>query len=112
MPGGGIWAMMRIQIEEGNDEDGYFQSGKVNKHTKRGTRARFDERPFLSWDGEGYNVWEVSPDGTTRFVHKYCLFGTSDGECITGIDLGTQECFALLLRKRQEHPSHIHVAFS
>lgn len=103
---------MRIQIEESSDEDRNFRSGKVNRHTVRGTRARFEERPFLSWDGEGYNVWEVSSTGTARFVHKYCLFGSSDGECITGIDLSTQECFSLLLRKRQEHPSHIHVAFS
>lgn len=103
---------MRIQIDEVTEEDSYFQSGKVNRHTARGKRARFDERPFLSWDGEGYNVWEVSSDGTVRSKHKYCLFGCSDGECVTGIDLGTQECFSLLLRKRQEHPSHIHVAFA
>jgi hypothetical protein len=105
---------MRIQSSEIDEEDRHFKSGKVRKDRAQRDRGRivYEGRPFLSWDGEGYNVWEVSGDGTVRSRHKYCLFGCSDSECITGIDLGTQECFSLLLRKRQEHPSHIHVAFA
>lgn len=110
--GADTWATTRIQTDDTDDADwGSFRSGKVKKNRPHG-RAKFGTRPFMSWDGEGYSVWVVSPSGDTKHVHRYCLFGASNGEYITGIDLGTEECLSLLLRVRQENPDHVHVSFS
>lgn len=61
-------------------------------------------RPFISWDGEGV----TDPNGE----HRYILFGSSEGDKVTGYSLGTVECFTLLLQRERQVPHAIHIFFA
>lgn len=102
---------MKIQIEDATREDLDFKNGKRRKNGNHG-RFKFGTKPFLSWDGEGYSVFVVSPEGCVRREHRYCLFGNSADEYVSGIHLSTEACLSLLLQARERHPNHAHVSFS
>ncbi len=71
-----------------------------------------EEKPFIGWDGEGYNAYRVSSDGTTEIEHRYFLCGASTGHYVSSINLKSQEIFDLMLFVRREHENAIHVAFA
>lgn len=69
-------------------------------------------RKFIGWDGEGYNAYAVSSDGTVTPQHRYMLFGCSERRYVSGIDLGTQQCLDLILYVEKQNPKCYHVGFS
>jgi hypothetical protein len=71
---------------------------------------RFERRPFIMWDGEGWNRFIGSvPTGAE---HCYMLFGCSTGQYITSMSLGTRECLDLMLFVERENPDAFHVGFA
>lgn len=112
MHGADTWGTTRTQIEEATEEDtGYFRNGKRRKNGNHG-RFRFGTKPFIAWDGEGYSVSVVHPNGDIVRKHRYCLFGNSRDDYVTGHDLSTEQCLSLLLQSRQRHPGCANVSFS
>jgi hypothetical protein len=75
-------------------------------------RGHNDYRKFVGWDGEGYNAYRVSADGTTVAEHRYMLFGCSEGYYESGINLGTEQCLDLILYVEEKNPDCFHVGFS
>lgn len=76
-------------------------------------RARvLESRPFIGWDGEGYNAYRVNQWGEIEAQHRYMLFGASTGHYVQSINLSTLECLSLMMHVRQQNPSGIHVGFS
>src|SRR5215469_3651652 len=71
-----------------------------------------ESKPFIGWDGEGYNAYRVGKTGEIEIEHRYMLCGASTGHYVSGISLHSQEIFELMLYVRREHPNAIHVAFS
>lgn len=67
-------------------------------------RRDLSGRPFIAWDGEGYN----DSDG----VHHYMLFGASTGDAIQGASLDTKACLDLLLMVERMNPDVFHVIFA
>jgi hypothetical protein len=57
---------------------------------RRRYSAKNQTKRFIAWDGEGDSV----PNGTPQ---PYILFGNTDGQMITGRQLGTKECLDLIL---------------
>jgi hypothetical protein len=103
---------MRIQIEDSKAEEiRTFKNGKAKRNGDHG-RFKFGHKPFVSWDGEGYSVYVVSPNGDAVRSHRYCLFGNSRDDYVTGTDLSTYECLHLLLESRDKHPGCANVSFS
>lgn len=77
---------------------------KKGKNSVSGRRPTFEDRPFVAWDGEGYN----DADGK----HHYFLFGNSAGYEISGESLSTYECLQLMLRTAFFQRSAIHIGFA
>jgi hypothetical protein len=73
---------------------------------------RFNARRFIGWDGEGYNAYAVGNDGVCDVQHRYMLFGNSDGQRVTGLDLTTAECLDLILESEAENSDAYHVGFA
>lgn len=72
-------------------------------------------RPFVAWDGEGYDTEEVvAYDKTGKPVHRhnYMLFGCSLRHEVSSERLTARECLDLLLDVERENPDAIHVVFS
>jgi hypothetical protein len=83
----------------------YHRNETQNKKTQKAYRDyMFETRPFIGWDGEGYD----DEDGN----HYYMLFGASTGACITGPSLRTTDCLELILSVERESPDVYHVGFS
>lgn len=77
---------------------------KKGKNSKSGRRPTYEERPFVAWDGEGYN------DAEGR--HHYFLFGNSDGLEESAESLGTYACLRLMLKSAYNNKSAIHIGFA
>jgi hypothetical protein len=78
-------------------------------------REEVDEnRPFIGWDGEGYDYFICSADGTVEVgPQRTMLFGCSvPGRYITGIELSTKEQFDLILQVEADFPDAYHVGFA
>jgi hypothetical protein len=76
-------------------------------------RERLMERRFIGWDSEGYDAFAVSPSGVCEVLpQRTMLFGCSDGDYITGVDLGTIEMLELLLTVEAREPDAFHIGFS
>ena len=68
-------------------------------------RDKRDQRPFIAWDGEGYNHGGR---------HVFALWASSTGDRIQTIDprgLSTVRCLDLLLRVHHANPGSIHVIY-
>jgi hypothetical protein len=87
---------------------------KRRESDKKTHRKKINNRPFIGWDGEGYNEWICT--GPTLlggyWKHRYMLFGASTGHCITGKDLGTGECLELILNLEELLPDSYHIGFA
>jgi DNA polymerase type B, organellar and viral len=73
---------------------------------------RMERRPFIGWDGEGYNAYVVDSSGEIDTQHRYMLFGCSIQQYISGIDLGTRECLDTILYVERQFPDAFHVGFA
>ena len=82
------------------------------EHERRA--RRYEERPFIGWDSEGYNVFQVSKKGVAEVMpQRTMLFGCSvPGEYIVGPDLSTRDMLALVMRVESFFPDAFHVIFS
>lgn len=70
------------------------------------------KRPFVAWDGEGYNAYRVGIDHVVHIEHRYMVFGSSSGHRVRGIELSTSACLDTILRAEREAPESIHVGFA
>lgn len=91
---------------------------KVNKdrqleRQKEQRKLRYEERPFIGWDSEGYDYFICGPDGIEKGPQRTMLFGCSvPGEYITGIDLSSKEMLDLIIRVESLFPESFHVGFA
>lgn len=67
---------------------------------RRKKESTYAQHRFIAWDGEG---------GTVDGLHRYQLFGNSDGLRISGQQLGWRDCFAALFAAPKDA---IHVIFA
>ncbi len=113
MSGGPRVSAEAIERDRRSARSRYHRNRGHNQKVQKAYRDRtLEERSFIGWDGEGYDAFVVSSDGTITAQHRYMLFGCSDGDVITGIDLGTQECLDLILQVEARNPDVYHVGFS
>src|SRR6266496_2187394 len=91
----------------------YHKNVPRNKATQAAYRRRTDdEREFVMWDGEGYTAYVVDSSGVATPQHRYMLFGNSNLDYVSGMNLGTAECLDLLLKTEQQNPEAFHVGFA
>jgi hypothetical protein len=97
----------------------YHRNPERNRETQAQYRAEADAaRPFIGWDGEGYDYFICSPDGTVeKGPQRTMLFGCSvPGRYIVPTDatpwLSTREMFDLILQVEAEFPDAFHVGFA
>jgi hypothetical protein len=81
---------------------------------KEQRKLRYEERPFIGWDSEGYDYFICDSNGIIeKGPQRTMLFGCSvPGEYITGMDLSSVEMLSLLLRVESLFPESFHVGFS
>jgi hypothetical protein len=84
----------------------------ARKRAKESRARRFEERPFVSWDGEGYRYFAVDSNGEADVRHAYMLFGSSTGYYVWGRSLSTRECLDSILFVEAQHPDCFHVTFA
>jgi hypothetical protein len=91
-----------------------YQSGgeDARKRKRENAARRFEERPFVSWDGEGYRYFAVDSNGETDVRHAYMLFGSSTGHYVWGRSLSTRECLDSILLVEAQIPDCFHVTFA
>lgn len=91
----------------------YHRNRPQNHKVQKAYRdAMMATRPFVGWDGEGYDAYIASADGEIEIDHRYLLFGASTGAVKTSLNLGTTECLLLILEVEAENPDVYHVGFS
>lgn len=91
----------------------YHAGGDEAKKRAAAHRARkFEEREFVSWDGEGYRYFAVDSKGEIDIRHAYMLFGSSTGYYVTGRSLSTRECLDTILFVEAQKPDVFHVTFA
>lgn len=84
---------------------------KVQKAYKE---ERYENRPFIGWDSEGYDYFICHADGTVeKGPQRTMLFGCSvPGKYVTGIAVSSKEMLDLILQVESEFPESFHVGFS
>lgn len=89
-------------------------SERQKERQKEQRKLRYEERPFIGWDSEGYDYFICDSNGTVeKGPQRTMLFGCSvPGEYITGMDLSTNEMLYLLLRVESLFPESFHVGYS
>src|SRR5690349_4869767 len=113
MPGGPRVSDSAVRHNRQSSAARYHVNRDQNKKVQKAYRElKFDTRPFIAWDGEGYDAYRVNSSGVIEIEHRYMLFGASTGDYITGISLGTAECLDLMLQVERENPNSYHVGFS
>lgn len=86
---------------------------RQKQHQKERRKLRYEERPFIGWDSEGYDFFIAGPDGIEKGPQRTMLFGCSiPGEYIVGMELSTKEMLDLILRVESLYPESFHVGFS
>lgn len=89
----------------------FAERQRDNQKEKR--KLRYEERPFIGWDSEGYDYFIGGPDGIEKGPQRTMLFGCSiPNEYITGLDLSTKEMLDLILRVESLYPESFHVGFA
>lgn len=81
-----------------------FKRRQKRERDRERSREKARNRPFVAWDGEGFDV-----DG----VHKYMLMVNSEYHSLEGDGTGisTDEAFQFLLDGAEEYPDAIHIIF-
>lgn len=72
----------------------------------RSRPPRSDSREFVFWDGEGAR--SESKPGRQNYV----LFGNSNGDYITDVELHTKQMLAFIIQQGKKYPHAFHVAFA
>jgi hypothetical protein len=69
--------------------------------------------PFIGWDGEGYDAYVVSSDGTIDIDHRTMLWGCSADVAhpLIGVNLSTLQMLWYLVDIQQRFPKSKHVIF-
>jgi hypothetical protein len=95
------------------------QQDRDNHNLRYGVKVQqFVTRPFIFWDGEGYNEWKLNDDPRClldgKWKHRYMLFGCSHfpNDPLVGKDLGTVECLDYILSTERRFPDAFHVGFA
>lgn len=91
-----------------------WNAEKQKKRQKEQRERRYEERPFIGWDSEGYDYFIADKDGgICKGPQRTMLFGCSvPGEYITGMDLDTKSMLDLILRVESLYEDAFHVGFS
>lgn len=73
-----------------------------------------ESRPFIGWDSEGYDAYEVNSAGECRKLpQRTMLFGCSlPGQYITGMSLGSEQMLDLVIQIAIDNPEAVHVGFA
>src|SRR4249920_3488709 len=105
MPGGARVSDEAVGRDRASSRARYHRNRDQNQKVQKAYRDhRLATRPFIGWDGEGY---DEPPEVTKRddgiFVvknteHRFMLFGASTGDCVTSVNLSTTECLELILQ--------------
>lgn len=87
---------------------------RQKEHQKEQRKVKYEERPFIGWDSEGYDYFICDSNGVIeKGPQRTMLFGCSvPGEYITGMELSTKEMLDLVLRIESLHPDSFHVGYS
>lgn len=87
---------------------------QIRKGQKAYKERRFEERPFIGWDSEGYDFFICSPDGTIeKGPQRTMLFGCSvPGRYVAGIQVSSLEMLQLIIDVEKDFPDAFHVGFS
>jgi DNA polymerase family B len=106
-----------IQRDRDSSRARYHRRWDKTEYLKRQAEnraSRYEERPFIGWDSEGYDYFIVDSIGETiRGPQRTMLFGCSvPGEYITGMDLSSHEMLSLIIRVESLFPESFHVGFS
>lgn len=115
MPGGRRVSDAAISRDRVSAKARYHRRRNQAKKVQKAYRDQaYEERPFIGWDGEGYNYFIGYPDGTVEVgPQRTMLFGCSiPGRYITGIDLSTKEMLDIILDVERDFPDSFHVGFS
>jgi hypothetical protein len=91
----------------------YHKNPELNKKLQAEYRAEhFETRPFVGWDSEGYDAFQVDSKGVvSKLGQRTMIFGCSDGDIISGIELHTKEMLDLILMVEARNPHVFHVWF-
>lgn len=86
---------------------------QIRKNQNEYKKEKYEERPFIGWDSEGYDYFIAGTDGIEVGPQRTMLFGCSiPDRYITGIALSTKEMLDLILQVENEFPDAFHVGFS
>jgi hypothetical protein len=90
---------------------------QVRKAENQRRQDKDDIRPFIGWDSEGYDYYEVNSNGEVEAgPQRTMLFGCSLGKVIRATPkrpwLSTREMLDLILDVENENPDAFHVIFS
>jgi hypothetical protein len=90
------------------------ESINATRKLRYGRDNKLADRPFIGWDGEGYNAFVGYANSPPQIVHRCMLFGCSNAvdDPIVGIDLGTVECLDYILSIESRYPDAFHVGFA
>lgn len=91
-----------------------YNHERQKERQKEDRARRYEERPFIGWDSEGYDYFICDSSGEiNKGPQRTMLFGCSiPGEYIAGIELSTREMLALILRVESLFPDSFHVGYS
>jgi DNA polymerase type B, organellar and viral len=91
-----------------------YNAEKQKQRQAEQRKIRYEERPFIGWDSEGYDYFISHSDGVVeKGPQRTMLFGCSiPGEYITGMELSSREMLDLILRVESLFPDAFHVGFS
>lgn len=112
MPRVSVEAIARNRVSA---RERYRRDRKRQAKFKREERARrYEERPFIGWDSEGYDYFIAHADGTVEVgMQRTMLFGCSvPGRYIVGMELSTREMLQLILDVEADFPDAFHVGFA
>lgn len=115
MPGGPRVSDEAVNRNRNTSLSRYYRNHDQARKVQHAYKERrFEERPFIGWDSEGYDYFICAPNGEIIVgPQRTMLFGCSVPErYITGIDLGSKDMFDMLLRVEAEFPDAFHVGFS
>jgi hypothetical protein len=104
-----------IQRNRDSARNRYHERNRDAQRTRQKEERyrRYEERPFIGWDSEGYDYFICGLDGIEKGPQRTMLFGCSiPDEYITGIELSTKEMLDLILRVESLFPDAFHVGFS
>lgn len=114
MPGGARVSEAAVQRDRDASRERYYGNReRARKTQNERKRARFDTRPFIGWDSEGYDAFQVDSQGVCeKLPQRTMLFMCSEGDYVAGVNVGTKQMLDLVLEVESRNPDAYHVGFS